>query len=53
MRVGKTLWGIIGIKLILFFVIMKWLFFPNILKEYFRTDQERSDYILDQLTQGK
>jgi len=53
MKVGKTLWGIIGIKIILFFVIIKWLFFPNILKEHFHTDQERSEYILNQLTQGK
>lgn len=53
MRVGKTLWAIIGIKFILFFVIIKWLFFPNILKEHFCTDQERSDHILKQLTQGK
>lgn len=53
MRVGKTLWAIIGIKFILFFVIMKLLFFPNILKENFQTDSQRSEYISTQLTQGK
>ena len=32
MTVGKTLWIIIGIKLFIFFVIIKLLFFPNFLK---------------------
>jgi len=53
MRVGKTLWAIIGIKVLIFFVIMKWLFFPNYLNENFQTDQERSEYILNNLTQGE
>jgi hypothetical protein len=53
MRVGKTLWKIIGIKLILFFVIIKLLFFPNLLEENFNTDTERSEYILHQLTEGE
>jgi hypothetical protein len=51
MRVGKKLWLIIGIKFILFFVIMKLLFFPNILKENFADDTQRAKYILDNLTQ--
>ena len=51
MRVGKQLWLIIGIKFILFFVIMKLLFFPNILKENFKDDTQRAEYILKNLTQ--
>ena len=51
MRVGKKLWLIIGIKFILFFVIMKLLFFPNILKENFKDDTQRTEYILNNLTQ--
>jgi nitrogen fixation-related uncharacterized protein len=51
MRVGKKLWLIIGIKFILFFVIIKLLFFPNILKENFADDTQRAEYILDNLTQ--
>ena len=51
MRVGKKLWLIIGIKFILFFVIMKLLFFPNILKENFTNDDQRAEYILNNLTQ--
>ena len=51
MKLGKSLWLIIGIKFILFFVIMKLFFFPNILKENFTNDSQRAAYILDNLTQ--
>ena len=50
MKVGKTLWLLIAFKLFIMFAVLKWLFFPNILKENFQTDQERSTYILQQLT---
>ncbi|MCH9813726.1 MAG: DUF4492 domain-containing protein [Epsilonproteobacteria bacterium] len=53
MRLGKTLWGIIAIKFLLFFIIMKMLFFPNILKENFQNDQQRAIYILNNLTVGE
>ena len=53
MRVGKTLWMLIAIKLFVMFAIIKWFFFPNILKENFSTDEERSEYILQQLTKDK
>ena len=52
MRLGKTLWGIIAIKFILFFVIMKILFFPNFLKENFSNDSQRAEHILQNLTTG-
>ena len=50
MRLGKRLWAIIGIKFVIFFVIMKILFFPNFLKENFSTDEERAEHILQNLT---
>lgn len=53
MRLGKTLWGIIAIKFLIFFVVMKTLFFPNHLKENFENDQQRSEYILENLTSGE
>jgi len=53
MKVGKSLWLIIAIKLFILFAIIKWLFFPNILKTEFKNDTERSQYILEQLTQTK
>ena len=49
MTVGKTLWMIIFIKLFIFFVIMKMLFFPNILKRDFSTDEERADHVRNEL----
>ena len=53
MTVGKTLWKIIAIKIILFFVVIKLLFFPNFLKENFETDEQRSEHILKQITLQK
>lgn len=32
MTVGKTLWTLIIVKLIIIFVILKWLFFPDYVK---------------------
>jgi len=50
MTVGKTLWTIIIIKLIIMFGILKIFFFPNILKRNFNTDEERSNHVIEQLT---
>lgn len=52
MSVGKTLWKIIALKLFIFFVVIKLLFFPNVLQENFKNDTQRSEYILDMLIQG-
>jgi len=53
MQLGKTLWGIIAIKFVLFFVVMKMLFFPNFLEENFSNDTERTEHILHNLTLGE
>jgi len=50
MTVGKTLWLIILIKLFIFFVVMKLLFFPNFLSVNFDNDDERADYVRHELT---
>jgi len=50
MKLGKKLWAIIAIKLFVLFIIIKWLFFPNVLQENFSSDTQRSNYILKQLT---
>lgn len=47
---GKQVWIIILIKLFIMFFILKLFFFPDILKKNFETDEERSEYVLDQLT---
>ncbi len=53
MTIGKTLWIIILVKLFVLFVVIKLLFFPNFLNSRFSTDEERSNYVIDQLTQKK
>ncbi len=50
MTVGKTLWVIILIKLFILFVILRLLFFPDFLKKNFSSDEERSDYVIEELT---
>jgi len=47
---GRAAWTIILFKGLIFFLIIKFLFFPNFLKKNFKTDAERSDYVLEQLT---
>ena len=47
---GKKLWGIILLKLFIMFAILRLFFFPDILKKDFSTDRERSDHVLEQLT---
>lgn len=47
---GKKVWIIILVKLFIIFVILKVFFFPDILKRGFGTDEQRSEYVLDQLT---
>ena len=46
---GRKVWIIIIIKLFIMFAILKIFFFPNFLKTKFNTDQDRSDYVLEQL----
>jgi hypothetical protein len=50
MTVGKKLWTIIIIKLIILFAVLKLFFFPDFLKTNFKNDQERSNHVIEQLT---
>jgi hypothetical protein len=50
MTVGKTLWIIIFIKLFILFAVLRLIFFPDFLKKNFSSDDERSDYVIEQLT---
>lgn len=47
MRLGKTLWTIILIKLFIMFVILKIFFFPNFLKTHADKGSE-SDYVANE-----
>ena len=53
MTVGKKLWTIIIIKLIIIFLVLKLFFFPDLLKKNFKTDKERSNHVIEQLTKQK
>jgi len=50
MTVGKRLWVIILVKLFFMFAILKLFFFPDFLKTNFKSDKERSDYVIEQIT---
>jgi flagellar basal body-associated protein FliL len=50
MTVGRKLWTIIIVKLIILFLVLKIFFFPNFLKTHFKTDADRSNYVIEQLT---
>ena len=50
MTVGKTLWLIIAIKLFVFFVVIKLLFFPNFLSSKSDSESGKANYVREQLT---
>ena len=52
MTVGKSLWAIILLKLFIFFVVMKLLFFPNILSRDYDNDEDRADAVRSNLLKG-
>lgn len=49
-KLGKSLWFIILLKLFIMFAILKLFFFPNFLKQHFSSDADRSDYIINSIT---
>lgn len=50
MTIGRTLWLIILVKLFVIFVVIKMLFFPNILSRDFDNDKDRADHVRNELT---
>jgi hypothetical protein len=51
MRLGRTLWKIILLKLVILFAVVKWLFFPDVLKMNYDNDAARAEHVLQRLTQ--
>ena len=47
---GRKLWGIILIKLFIMFAVLRLFFFPDLLKRDFKSDEERANHVLEQLT---
>lgn len=52
MTVGKSLWIIILIKLFIFFAVFRLFFFPDFLNSRFDNQEEKSNYILEELTKN-
>jgi len=53
MTLGKKLWTIIIIKLFIMFVILKLFFFKDFLNNKFKSEEEKADYVIEQLTKPK
>ena len=53
MKVGKKLWFIIILKLFVMFAILKFFFFQDFLGSKFKTNRDKSDYVIEQLINNK
>ena len=50
MRLGRTLWRIILLKLLIMFAILKLFFFPDVLQVSYDNDTDRANHVLQRLT---
>lgn len=50
MRLGKTLWKIIILKLIILYGVLKFFVFDENLKALYPTQEQRSEFVLKNLT---
>jgi len=48
MRLGRTLWTVIIVKLVIMFLVLKVFFFPNYVKENAK-DGDEADFVSEQL----
>jgi len=46
---GRKVWIIILVKLFIIFAILRLFFFPDFLKKNFDSDEQRGEYVLEQL----
>lgn len=52
MKLGKTLWKVILIKLFVIFVVLKIFVFDTNLNSAFESESGKSEFVLENLTQG-
>lgn len=52
MTLGRTLWKLIAVKLIIMFCVLKIFFFQGFLETNLNTDDERAAYVMDQMIQA-
>jgi len=50
MRLGRTLWKVILLKLLIMFAVLKLFFFPDFLQVNYDNDKDRAEHVLHQLT---
>ena len=50
MTVGRTLWLVVILKLVVLFFVVKLFFFPDILKRDYSSDTERAAAVRENLT---
>uniref|UniRef100_UPI0025EDBEBE DUF4492 domain-containing protein n=1 Tax=uncultured Campylobacter sp. TaxID=218934 RepID=UPI0025EDBEBE len=50
MKVGRRLWLIILVKLLIMFGILKVFFFNETLNTKFTSDEQKSDFVIENLT---
>ena len=50
MKVGRRLWLIILVKLLIMFGILKVFFFTETLNTNFTSDEKKSDFVIENLT---
>jgi hypothetical protein len=46
---GRKMWAIILVKLFIMFAILKLFFFPDFLGSRYKTNEEKSNHVLEQL----
>ena len=51
MRLGRTLWKIVLLKILFLFLVLKLFFFPDVLKVTYDNDVDRAGHVLSRLTQ--
>jgi len=52
MTVGKSLWKLIIIKVLIIFGVIKLFFFPDFLQTRFNNDNERAAYVMESISQS-
>ena len=50
---GRQVWIIILVKLFIMFVILRIFFFPDFLNSNYNSDEERSEHVMEVLTNTK
>lgn len=53
MTVGRTLWALIIIKVVVLLAVFKLLFFPDVLSSNYDTDQERAEAVRKSLIDNR